>query len=94
MGLADFAGTELPICKMANTDNNSIFSVSALKYEIKKILFIVFQIPAQGVGAQIGNLDHARQLAINEKRRFNNLVYGGPTCSLIVKTLHRFGVLF
>jgi hypothetical protein len=56
---------------MANADRDIASPVSALKYVIKYGSLAVFQKTPQPIRAQIGDLNHAGKLAINEQRRFN-----------------------
>ena len=52
--------------EMANTHDCVSDSMGSCENPSKEVRFSIFQIPSQGVAAQVGDLDHAGECAVNE----------------------------
>jgi hypothetical protein len=79
---------------MSNANSNIPFSICSLEYLVEQSFFPVFKIPSQGIGANVGNLNHARQFRINEQWRLDYMLNLCPEGSLQMKGLHQIGVPF
>ena len=60
---------------------------------LEKISVVVLDIAPQGKAAQIGNLDHARQRAVDEHRRLDDVRDPRPEGAAPVEALHQQGML-
>lgn len=69
--------------EMSATDHHATTPVSSLVDSIEQVSLTVLKEPAYSVGAQIGNLNHARQSAVDEQWRLNNVRDEGISLSLI-----------
>lgn len=65
MWAANFAGAIL-FCKVPDPDHGACFSIGSLKDQVEKFFLSIFQVTPYGVGAQVGNLNHAGKLAIHK----------------------------
>ena len=65
MWAANLAGA-IFLCKVSDPDYGASFPVSSLKDQVEKLFFSIFQVTPYGVGAQVGNLNHAGKLAVHK----------------------------
>jgi hypothetical protein len=61
--------------------------------QVEEFVFLVLQIPAQRIAAQIGHLNHACQLAVDEQGRFNDVLHIDPKRAAVMELLHQLRVL-
>ena len=64
--------------EMTDAYNGVTLPVGPTEEHVEKAAFSVLDIAAQGVGTKVGHLDHARELAVDEERGFDDMVNIGP----------------
>ena len=64
--------------EMTDAHNGVTLAVGATEEHVEKAAFSVLDIAPQRVGAEVGDLDHARELAVDEERGLDNMVNVGP----------------
>lgn len=78
---------------MADTHGDFADPVGAAEYWPEKPSLVVLQISAQCVGAEIRDLNHAGQLAVNEHWCLDDAVDACPECPGGMERAHHAGVL-
>lgn len=77
---------------MANSHHTFLIAVGAGVNLGEQILFAVFDVSPKRITAQISDLNHAGQFAVNKQRRFNYSLYVSPSGAVPVKFTHHLRV--
>ena len=78
---------------MSDSNNFPFECMSSLKNTLENEIFLIFNVASQAITAQIGNLNHASELAINKQRSFRNAPNFSPDGTILVELAHKFRVL-
>ena len=63
--------------------------VSPLENHVGKLLYRVFEVSPDGISAQVGQLNHTRELTVHEHRGFYDVLCLRPEGALLQKSLHQ-----
>ena len=79
--------------EVANAHGNFADSVGPTKDRLEQPSLIVLEVAAQCVRAEIGDLDHASQFAVNEQGGLDDAVNACPECPSSMEGAHHPSVL-
>ena len=91
MRLADFAST-VRTGKMAHAYNRVVDAVRPCEDALKEIRLLVFQVSPNGITAEVGDLYHAGQAAVDEQGSLDDPFDPRPQGPLLVKAAHELGM--
>ncbi len=77
---------------MTNPNGDSTSAVRALENRPKECRLVVLNVTTERVAAEIGELNHPRELTIDKKGCFDDSKDVGPKSPVLVKVAHHFGV--
>ena len=78
--------------EVPNANRHSILPIGDTEHHVEEISIPFLEISAEGIGTEIGNLNHARELTVHEEGRLDSILDLGPQSPLGVKVLHEFSV--
>jgi len=77
---------------VADADRSGSNTLRSLEDQVEQACLSVLEVPTDCICAELGDLDHAGELAVDEQRRFDDVGDVGPQGPLPVVALHEFRV--